>query len=64
MELELKVKGMMCNHCKAAVERGLAALPGVTGVTVDLARGVALVEGDVDDEVLAKAVVDLGYEVG
>ena len=59
-----KVKGMMCVHCKAAVEKGLASLEGVTGVEVDLAQGIAYVEGDVDDQTVRDKITELGYENG
>ena len=61
---EFKVRGMMCNHCKAAVEKGLATVAGVTSVTVDLAQGIAYVEGTVSDEDIRAKVVELGYENG
>ena len=60
---EFKVKGMMCVHCKANVEKGLAALPGVEKVTVDLAKGTALVEGNIPDQLIIDCIEDLGYEV-
>ena len=59
---EFKVKGMMCAPCKANVEKGLAALPGVEKVTVDLAKGTALVEGCVPDQLIVDCIEDLGYE--
>ena len=59
---EFKVKGMMCAHCKANVEKGLAALPGVENVTVDLAKGTALVEGFVPDQLVIDCIEDLGYQ--
>ena len=59
---EFKVKGMMCPHCKANVEKGLAALPGVEKVTVDLAKGTALVEGSVPDQLVIDCIEDLGYQ--
>ena len=59
---EYKVKGMMCVHCKANVEKGLAALPGVEKVTVDLAKGTALVEGSVPDQLIIDCINDLGYQ--
>ena len=59
---EFKVKGMMCAHCKANVEKGLAALPGVEKVTVDLAKGTALVEGFVPDQLIIDCIEDLGYQ--
>ena len=59
---EFKVKGMMCAHCKANVEKGLAALPGVEKVTVDLAKGTALVEGSIPDQLIIECIEDLGYQ--
>ena len=59
---EFKVKGMMCAHCKANVEKGLAALPGVEKVTVDLAKGTALVEGSIPDQLIIDCIEDLGYQ--
>jgi len=59
---EFKVKGMMCAHCKANVEKGLAALPGVEKVTVDLAKGTALVEGNIPDQLIIDCIEDLGYQ--
>lgn len=59
---EFKVKGMMCPHCKANVEKGLSALPGVEKVTVDLAKGTALVEGFVPDQLIIDCIEDLGYQ--
>ena len=59
---EYKVKGMMCVHCQANVEKGLATLPGVTKVTVDLAKGTALVEGDVSDQAVIDKIQELGYQ--
>ena len=59
-----KVRGMMCNHCKAAVERGLATVEGVTAVTVDLAQGIAYVEGTASEDDIRNKVTELGYENG
>jgi len=59
---EYKVKGMMCVHCQANVEKGLASLPGVTKVTVDLAKGTALVEGEVSDQAVIDKITELGYQ--
>lgn len=59
----VKIRGMMCNHCKAAVERGLAELPGVTAVNVDLAQGVAYIEGTPSDKDIADKITQLGYQI-
>lgn len=60
---EYKIKGMMCNHCKATVEKGLAQLEGAEKVTVDLAQGIAYVEGNVDPEAVRRKVTELGFDM-
>ncbi len=58
------VSGMSCDHCRAAVESHVGAVPGVTAVAVDVARGTVLVEGQADDALVRDAIVEAGYEVG
>ncbi len=57
-----KVDGMMCNHCRANVEKNIKALQGVENVEVDLASGIAVVEGNVSDEEVIKAIEGIGYQ--
>lgn len=60
------VKGMNCDHCKSAVTKAIAALPGITGVTVDLATGKAEWRGDESREAaraVKEAVEEAGFEV-
>ena len=61
----ISIEGMMCNHCTGTVQKALEAVEGVKAVTMSLEQKNATVElaSDVADEVLAKAVVDAGYEV-
>lgn len=59
----LTIKGMMCKHCQARVEKALKAVPGVDTVTVDLQAGTAAVEGSAAVDALRQAVIDAGYEV-
>lgn len=59
---EYKIRGMMCGHCKANVEKHLATVAGVTAVTVDLQNGVARVEGDHDPKAVIDMIGSLGYE--
>jgi len=59
--VKLKVTGMTCNHCVAAVARALQAVRGVKQVVVDLQKGEATVEGTARPEELVRAVVDEGY---
>lgn len=65
MKKVLTVEGMMCKHCKANVEKALAAVPGVTAAEVDLEAktATATLSADVAGEALVKAVTDAGYEV-
>ena len=62
--VRLSVKGMMCEHCKARVEKAIFGVPGVLAASVDLKAASAEVTGDgtLSAEALAKAVRDAGYE--
>jgi len=62
-QVQLKIDGMSCGHCVAAVENSLKAVSGVESVTVDLDSGSAIVEGDADIQVLISVVEKEGYEV-
>lgn len=61
--MEYKIKGMNCQHCRASVEKGIAALEGVKSVTVDLASGIARVEGTATREEIASCVRALGFDM-
>ena len=63
METVLNVEGMMCTHCKAAVEKACRKVPGVTEAIVDLKGKTATVTGNADVAALKKAIVDAGFEV-
>ncbi len=63
--ITMKINGMMCNHCKATVEKVLGAVNGVEKAEVNLDEKAAYVTpaGDVSKEELSKVVTDAGYEV-
>lgn len=63
MTTTISIKGMMCAHCQAHVEKALKEVAGVTEVTVSLENKNAVVTGDASVETLKQAVVDAGYEV-
>ena len=65
MKKTLNIEGMMCQHCVAHVKDALEGVEGVESVDVDLEGNTATValSHDVDDEILADAVVAAGYEV-
>ena len=58
-----RIDGMMCNHCKANVERALAKVKGVTAVRVELTEGRAYIEGqDVSPQEVINTIHTLGYK--
>ena len=65
MEKTLKIEGMMCGHCEARVKKCLEALPQVTEAAVSHETGTAVVtlSGQVENDVLKKAVEDQDYKV-
>ena len=63
METVLRVEGMMCTHCKAAVEKACKSVPGVTDAVVDLKAKTVTVTGNADVAALKQAITDAGYEV-
>lgn len=58
----MKIEGMMCPHCQAAVTKALEALEG-TKAEVNLEKKEAYVETGLEKEILKKAVEDAGYQV-
>jgi len=60
--MKLKITGMTCGHCVAAVKKSLEAVPGVSAASVELASGEAVVEGTTDIDALCAAVREEGYE--
>lgn len=65
MTKTMKIEGMMCGHCEAAVKKALEALDGVASTEVSHEKGTAVVtlDKDVDNAVLTKAVEDKDYKV-
>lgn len=65
MTKTIKIDGMMCPHCEAAVKKALEAIDGVTSATASHTEKQATVElsKDVDTAVLEQAVVDAGYTI-
>jgi copper chaperone CopZ len=63
-ELQLKVEGMSCQHCVAAVTEAVESVPGVEASDVDLASGMVKVAGPtgVDRQQLLDAIRAAGYE--
>ena len=65
VERTVRVEGMMCEHCEAAVKGALEKVPGVKEAAASHEAGTArvLLEGEVSDEALRAAVEAIGYIV-
>lgn len=64
--VQLKISGMTCAACSARIEKGLSKLAGVEKAAVNLALEKAVVTYDpaqINPEVMAEKIHDLGYEV-
>ena len=61
----MKIEGMMCGHCEAAVKKALEAIDGVASAEVSHADGTAVVtlSKPVENAALRKAVEDKDYTV-
>ena len=61
----MKIEGMMCGHCEAAVKKALEAIDGVASAEVSHTDGTAVVtlSKPVENAVLHKAVEDKDYTV-
>lgn len=64
MEKKILIEGMMCKHCKMAVEKVLGAVEGVTAVAVDLDAKTAAVtcSESMTDEALFAAIEKKGFK--
>lgn len=62
MTKEYLIKGMDCPHCRAAAEKSIQNVPGVTAVSIDLKSGKATVEGQHKTEDVITAVSAAGFE--
>lgn len=65
MTKTMKIEGMMCGHCEAAVKKALEALPQVAEAAVSHEKGTAVVtlNEDISNDVLKKTVEDKDYTV-
>ncbi len=63
--LIVNIGGMHCRHCEVAIERKLAAIPGVQQTDASFRKGTARMThvGDLDREALQRAVAEEGYTV-
>ncbi len=63
MTIELKVEGMSCQHCVAAVTGAILERDAAARVQVDLAAGKVAVESTAPADALKTAIDEAGYTV-
>lgn len=65
MTKTMKIEGMMCGHCEAAVKKALEALAEVDAAEVSHETGTAVItlNAELADDVLKKTVEDKDYKV-
>ena len=60
--IEVIVKGMTCNHCKATVENNVAEIEGIESAEVNLSTEKVKIQGEnIDLEKVKEKVESLGY---
>lgn len=59
----VKIKGMSCGHCVNSTKEALEKIPGVSDVKVDLEKGEATFQGEVDSKIVKEAITKIGFEV-
>lgn len=65
MKKVLRVEGMSCGHCKAAVEKALKKVEGIDNAIVNLEEKTAEVtlNKEISNDILSNVVTEAGYEV-
>ena len=65
MEKTMEIKGMMCGHCEARVQKCLEQLDGVESAVASHVNGTAEVTmtKEVPNDILRKAVEEQDYQV-
>ncbi len=64
-EIEIKVKGMVCEGCENRLKAVLSVIDGVKSVEANHNSGIITVNAreDIDIAILKEAIVDIGFEV-
>jgi copper chaperone len=59
----IAIKGMHCQHCVGSTKQALEKIPGISDVKVDLEKGLATYQGNIDVKIVKEAIVKIGFEV-
>ncbi len=61
--ITIKIDGMSCGHCRAAVEKALSQVDGVETIhDINLDKGQAQVSGTASAATLIAAIEEAGYD--
>ena len=60
---QVKIKGMSCGHCVASTKKALENIAGISNVQVNLDKGEATYDGEVDPDIVKNAISKIGFEV-
>ena len=63
MKKIIKIEGMSCNHCVSHVNEALENIKDVNVLEVNLENKNALVETELDNNILKNAIEEEGYDV-
>lgn len=63
MKKKILIEGMSCNNCVAHVTEVLNELKDSKNVEVNLDGKYALVETNVQDDIITEKIEDMGYDV-
>ncbi len=59
----VKIKGMSCQHCVKSTQEALEKLSGISNVKVNLDKGEASFDGDIDLTQVKEVITKIGFEV-
>ena len=64
-EINIKVKGMVCNGCENRVQNAVKQIDGVESVVADYKAGTVKVTTaeNVDENLIKEKIEDIGFEV-
>lgn len=62
---EIIIEGMMCEHCKAKVEKALSEITNVSKVKVNLQDKKATIysKNSINEQDIKNAILQLGYKI-
>ena len=65
MEMELKVKGMMCTGCENRLKNAVCEIDGVERAEASFETGLVKVyfNKDIDKSIIKETIEDIGFEV-